>query len=514
MYKNIPNVTNITDDIIITSSTQQEHDQAFLNMLEATRENNVSLNSTKLQFKKFYGHTLTSEGIKPSNDKLEAIRNIQTPTDTKGLLSILGMITYLNRYSTKLAQLTAPLRELTKKNAHFRWEEQHQAALNMIKEELCAVPVMSYYDPNPDTVTILQCDASQEGLGAWVRQIDANGNKSIITMSSWALTDTKKRYSNIERECLAVTYGLEKFEFYLLGRTTIVETDHSPLEQIFKKNIREAPGRLQRLLLKCLRFDVQVKYKPGKTIPVADALSRACFDKATPTTDSEIHFVTDTTCPIDITAIKATSAQDQVMVKLKDIIYRGWPSHRKECPPELLDYWNFRCDLVLEDGLILKGNQVLIPEKLRRQVLDVIHLAHQGKTKCILLAREAVFWPRINNDIRSMVKDCEICNKHQPAQAKLPIMQPELPTRPWEKLGSDIFEFNSSKYLMIIDYFSRFPVVRLIGNMTANTICSHFTQVLSEYGLPSHIQADFGTQYVSKDFCKMCEKSGIKLIAE
>jgi hypothetical protein len=182
-------------------------------MLEATRENNVSLNSTKLQFKKFYGHTLTSEGIKPSNDKLEAIRNIQTPTDTKGLLSILGMITYLNRYSTKRAQLTAPLRELTKKNAHFRWEEQHQAALNKIKEELCAVPVMSYYDPNPDTVTILQCDASQEGLGAWVRQIDANGNKSIITMSSWALTDTKKRYSNIERECLAVTYGLEKFEF-------------------------------------------------------------------------------------------------------------------------------------------------------------------------------------------------------------------------------------------------------------------------------------------------------------
>jgi hypothetical protein len=117
---------------------------------------------------------------------------------------------------------------------------------------------MSYYDPNPDTVTILQCDRSQEEVGAWVRQIDANGNER----------DTEKRYSHIECECLAVTYGLEKFEFYLLGRTTIVETDHSPLEQIFKR----------------------------------------------------------------------------------------WPSHRKECPPELLDYWNFRCDLVLEDGLILKGD--------------------------------------------------------------------------------------------------------------------------------------------------------------
>ena len=98
VYRNIPNVTNIADDIIIAGSTQQEHDQAFLNMLEATRENNVSLNSTKLQFKKksvqFYGHTITSEGIKPASDKLEAIRNIQTPTDAKDLLAILGMVTY------------------------------------------------------------------------------------------------------------------------------------------------------------------------------------------------------------------------------------------------------------------------------------------------------------------------------------------------------------------------------------------------------------------------------------
>ena len=133
------------------------------------------------------------------------------------------------------------------------------------------------------------------------------------------------------------------------------------------------------------------------------------------------------------------------------------------------------------------------------------------KEKCILLAREAVFWPGINNDMREMIKACETCNKHLPAQAKLPILQSELPTRLWEKLGTDIFEFNSSKYLMRVDYFSRFPVIRLISNMTANTICSHFTQILSEYGLPSHIQADFGTQYIGKEFCKLYENSRIKL---
>ena len=195
-------------------------------------------------------------------------------------------------------------------------------------------------------------------------------------MSSRTLTDTKKRYSNIERECLVVAYGLEKFEFYLLGRKTIIETDHSPIEQIFKKNIREAPGRLQRLLLRCLRFDVQVKYKPGKTIPVADVLSRVCLDKSQQIKDNTVRFVSDTPCPIKINTMKSASALDPTMIKLKDTIYRGWPAHRKECPPELLDFWNFRCDLVLEDGLILKSDRILIPKQLRGQVLDVVHLAH------------------------------------------------------------------------------------------------------------------------------------------
>lgn len=93
---------------------------------------------------------------------------------------------------------------------------------------------MSYYDPNPGIVTVLHCDASQEGLGAWIRQIDSDNNERIIAMSSRTLTDTEKRYSNIERECLARAYGLEKFELYLLGRKTIIDTDYSPLDQIFK----------------------------------------------------------------------------------------------------------------------------------------------------------------------------------------------------------------------------------------------------------------------------------------
>ena len=521
VYKDIPNVMGIADDIVVCGSTESEHDQAFCEMLKATRKHNVSLNSEKLQFKQaqvdFYGHILSENGIQPAREKLETIRNIKTPSNIKELQTTLGMVTYLNRYSTKLADLTSPLRELTKKQVHFRWEPHHQQALDRIKQELCSSKLISYYDPDPTTPTILQCDASQTGIGAWLRQLDSQGNENIVAMASRSLTDAESRYSNIERECLAVTYGLEKFEHYLLGRNATVETDHSPLEQIFKKNINEAPSRLQRLLLRCLRFDVHVQYKQGRSIPVADALSRVCHKKAAHNTENmiedsasqcNIHFIST---PIDLTAVKSSAAQDRTMNLLKNTIFNGWPPYRKQCPQELWEFWNFRCDLTLEDGLVLKGNRIVIPSSMRDQVLQAIHLGHQGENKCILRARESVFWPGISADIRQMVKDCDLCNKHQPAQPKLPIMQPDLPTRPWEKLGTDIFEFDGKKYLMVVDYYSRFPVIRLLDNMTSHAVCNHFTSVLAEYGLPATIISDFGSQYISERFKTKCKLSGITL---
>ena len=328
VYRGIPNVMGIADGILICGSTDQEHDQAFTGMLKATGKHNVSLNSEKLQFKQpqvdFYGHTLTKNGIQPAGEKLEAISNIKTPSNVKELQTILGMVTYLNRYSAKLANMTSLLRELTKKHVHFRWEPHHQETLDKIKQELCSFKII-YYDPDPTTPQILQCDASQTGVGAWFRQIDSQGNENIVAMTSRSLTDTESRYSNIEPECLGVMYGLEKFEYFSLGRHVIVETDHSPLEQIFKKGIAEAPAQLQRLLLRCLRLDVQVQYKPGKSIPVADALSRVCFKKGLhniesrenddPSSECSIHFISS---PIYLTAVKSATAQDPTMKLLKD----------------------------------------------------------------------------------------------------------------------------------------------------------------------------------------------------
>lgn len=516
--KDLNNVTGIADDIIVFGATSEEHDQAFIQLLESCKANNICLNSGKLQFKQqevnFYGHTLTAQGLKPAADKLEAIRNIKTPEDAKELHTIMGIITYLNRFSSKLSDITKPLRELLKKNVHFQWNEVHQRALDRVKEELCKAQVLSYYNPSYDTTTVLQCDASKSGVGAWIRQIDDKGEERIIGMSSRSLTDTESRYSNIERECLAVMYGLEKFEYYLLGRHTIVETDHSPLEQIFKKNICEAPARLQRMLMRCLRFDITVQYKPGKTIPVADALSRVCSPRQSESQvqSKTINFMDTIRIPIDMTKLKEATEADPVLSKLKSVIYNGWPTSRRQCPQDLWEYWTFRCDLIIDDSLILKGDRIVIPQSLRATLLEMIHNGHPGETKSILKARESIYWPGINNDIKDMVKKCELCNKYQPAQHKLPIMQPDLSTRPWEQVGADLFEYKGSKYLLVVDYYSRFPIIRLLCDISANTVCNHMTSIFAEYGLPTTIIADCGTQFMSEAFTQKCKNTGIKLL--
>ena len=148
----------------------------------------------------------------------------------------------------------------------------------------------------------------------------------------------------------------------------------------------------------------------------------------------------------------------------------------------------------------IKGSRIVIPVSMRNQVLQAIHLGHQGENRCILRARESVFWPGISTDIRQMVKDCDLCNKNQPVQPKLPIMQPDLPARLWEKLGTDFFEFNGKKYLMVVDHYSRFPVIRLLNDMTSHTVSNHFTSIQAECGLPKwhHTTQQFSISPSSK----------------
>jgi hypothetical protein len=176
------------------------------------------------------GHIITDSGIKPDNSKIEAIQSMPCPSSRKDLERFLGMINYLGKFIPNLSDITAPLRELLKQDNEWVWLEQHQKAVDQLKNLITSAPVLAFYDVSkPIKVSV---DASQEGIGAVLIQ-----SERPVAYASRSLTECEKRYAQIEKEMLAVVFGVEHFHYYVYGRQVTVETDHKPLEVIIKKNL-------------------------------------------------------------------------------------------------------------------------------------------------------------------------------------------------------------------------------------------------------------------------------------
>ena len=157
-------------------------------------------------------------------------------------------------------------------------------------------------------------------------------------------------------------------------------------------------------------------------------------------------------------------------------------------------YWNFREELTIEDGLILKGERIVIPPTLRPEILDTLHKGHLGQEKCLLRARATVFWPEITKE--DGVKTCEACQKHERHNQKQPILQPEPPSYPWQKVSSDLFDYKGKRYLLVSDQHSKFPIIRKLGNTVGSTTSlvaiNHLKSIFSEHGIPTQLLSDGG----------------------
>ena len=160
---------------------------------------------------------------------------------------------------------------------------------------------------------------------------------------------------------------------------------------------------------------------------------------------------------------------------LKHTITQGCPSTIKEVPSVLQPYWTFREELIIDDGIILKGTRIVIPAQKCEDVLKLVHEGHLDLSKCKLHAKETVYWPGINNDqLEKMILNCELCLKYSQFKCKQkPTMSLDLevPLHPWTKLATDLFHFECASYLLIVDYTSRFPVVCKLSSHDWTTCC-------------------------------------------
>ena len=269
----VPGILRIVDDIVIHGATENTHNGTVLVLCETARLNNLSLNSKKMQFKstdcKFFRHRLTPDGIKVDPKKIEAIIQMDPPQNVANLQSFNGMVNYLKKFSPVLSELSESLRRLCKSGVKWAWESEQQNAFEAIKQVITTLPVLAYFDKTKKHT--IQCDASKKGLSAVLLQ----ESKPVMYVSR-ALTETEQRYSNIERELLAIVFALERLNHYTFGRTVTVQSDHQCLQSMWKKSIVSASPRLQRLLLRLAHFDLNIEFLCGKENVIADALSRVC----------------------------------------------------------------------------------------------------------------------------------------------------------------------------------------------------------------------------------------------
>ena len=194
----------------------------------------------------------------------------------------------MSKFSPSLADATRPLQELLEQDSVWHWGQQQQ---EVFKRMLTSAPVLALYDPNRET--ILSADASSHGIGAVLLQRQENGERKPFAYKSRALTPTEQRYAQIEKEALALTLVCESLSDYILDLQFHIETDHKPLVPLFspKKSLDELPLLVQRFRLRMMRYSFSISHIPGKSLAVADALSRA---PSTPSTLADGEFQGET----------------------------------------------------------------------------------------------------------------------------------------------------------------------------------------------------------------------------
>ena len=513
----IPGVVCLVDDVLVTGTTQPEHDSRLKIVLTRLSKAGLTLGREKCEINKksvkFLGQLVDESGVRPDPEKVRAIQQMKTPMTVSELRRFLGMVNQQSKFSPHLADQTKPLRDLLSKKNQWSWGHDQQQAFERLKTTLSSSEVLALY--NAENETILSADASSYGLGAVLRQTQPDGSLRPIAYVSRALTETEQRYAQIEKEALAATWACERFQDYLLGTQFKIETDHKPLVPLLSsKPLDSVPVRVQRFRLRLMRFSFTIAHVPGKELNTADTLSRAPVTEQDESnlsneTKEYVHAIVNNLPASEerLKAIREQQDQDQVCKQLKSYCLEG----KAEWKGPLKPYYQVRSELTVAEGLLMRGSRMVIPTSMRAEILDRIHSGHQGMTKCRQRAKDSVWWPGIRKDIDEKVSKCAICCKMQ-IQHPEPLIPSPFPQRPWQRVGTDLFEWKKTEYLLVVDYYSRFIEVAKLTSTTAASVISHLKSIFARHGIPEVVVSDNGPQYSSaafQDFSKEYEFSHV-----
>jgi hypothetical protein len=523
VLQDIPHVKNIVDDIIIYGKTQVQHDRALEATFERLQEHGLTLNDSKCEYNKpeveFYGMVFSGKGISPDPKKIQAISELEPPQNVSEVRSLLGTLNYVAKFIPDFATVCEPIRRLMRKDAEWEWSEDQQKSFQSLKNKLTDSKVMSYYSPEKKTEIVV--DASPVGLGAILTQED-----NVVCYASRALTDTESRYSQMEREALAIVWACEHFDMYVRGAQHFtVITDHKPLEKIWQKT--KPPLRIERWGLRLQPYKLSIKYRPGSENP-ADYMSRhpvgikQVTSREQDIAEQYVNWVAESSIPTAMKweEVKTATVSDKTLPTVMELVRTGRWFETKTLDDQAIDrdelqsFKNVKDELTCHpEGILLRGDQVVLPLSLRERAVALAHEGHQGMHRTKAFMRSKVWFPGLNGRVENAVKGCMACQVvyADPKQLE-PLQMSEMPERAWQCLSADFCgPLPTGEYLMVVtDEHSRYPVVEIVRSVSASVTIPVLDKILSDFGTPEVIKTDNGSPFNSHAFAKFAEDSGFK----
>ena len=377
----IPNVVIYMDDILVFGRTIQEHDDALEAVWTALATTGAQLNDTKSHIYqksvRFLGYVVTADGVRPDPAKLDAIKSMPAPTNIAELHCILGLFTLPN-FVPNMATVSAPLHSLLKTDTHWTWDVAQEDAFEKLQALAASAPCLALF--NISQPVRISAAASGYGLGAVLLQ--PGGQRWCpVAFASHSLLPAEKKYTQIEKECLAVTWACEHFHHYIYsGPSFTVETDHKPPVPLINNtdlNCVPLSLRCQRLLLRLMCYSLNAIHVPEKDLIVANTLSRApspapeSVAELSAQVEAHMLAVADET-DLHLDGIRTAIFADPDFQQMKSFIANSWPSKQSLVKPSLRPYYSIRFQLSTHNDVIYRDRCILIPASFRNTILTTI----------------------------------------------------------------------------------------------------------------------------------------------
>ena len=536
------------DDVLIFSRTLTEHLQHLKLVIGRLLEAGLKLQPSKCHFVRkevvYLGHIITPDGLKPNPRLVSAVKEFPVPRDVRQVRQFLGLSSYYRRFIAQFAKVAKPLHELTRKGIEFAWSPDCQAAFDILRGKLSQAPVLSY--PSFDQEFVLETDASIEGIGAVLSQLQEDGHFHPIAYASRALSPPERNYAITELETLAVVWAMSHFHLYLYGHSVTVFTDHSAVKAVLETpNPSGMHARWWTRVYGRGVKEVKIRYRPGKTNANADTLSRSSQPPAPEEGIAEAEVQVAAVGSRD-SGLRELTITDLVEVEPAVIEPPSFAEEQRKDPRvleviNLLESGELPVDeqcarkLALQENLyvIVEGvhyhldpkqsgcKQAVVPQYLCEQVMEESHRGpmaghFSGHMLFNTLSRQW-WWEGMFSDTRRYVKSCPECAiVSGGGRVQRPPLHPIPVSRPFQIIGVDVMDLpktaQGNKHVLVFqDLFTKWPMVFAIPDQKTDRIVRILVdEIIPFCGVPEALLSDRGTNLLSHMMLETCELLGTK----